>query len=142
MRVFPGSVFYEPADLGFNATPVGAGLDVNGSIIPAAILTRGQQFVMHLNASAAVLSLNVRINLFREDGQTALLPANQNFWTSLSVADAWLSYTLGGTAATTAGTGAANASAPVLIWPYVRFNVSNSSAASTNVTLRLCVGTI
>lgn len=141
MLTFPGCVFYEPTDLGFNATAVGAGASVDGNIIATAAVVRITGLItLHLNASVAVTSLNVRINLFRETGQTPLLPANQNLWTAINVADAWLILSAVGPSAT-AGSGALAGIYPLFTWPYCRLNVNNSSAVPTNVTLRMAIGT-
>lgn len=145
MLLFPSGQFYEPADLGFNATPVGAGLNVDGAIVPS---IGGLYYILHLNASVAVTSLSVRVTLIRETGQNQLLPANVTVWSSINAADAYLRYYISADTMTsgggspgvfTNGLGGIGAGS-LFCWPYFQLNVANSSAVSTNVTLRLFMG--
>lgn len=134
MREFPGGLWYEPADLGFDDTLIGAGATVEGSIVPWTSRYAFSRVVLFWFKSGVSANFDVGIDSIDIDG-SSLLAGSSSLWTGILIVR---TQSLWGLDTPRPLNGAAPAAFQGLLGsPYVKFRVINQDGANPgNVTLK------
>lgn len=141
----PGLYFIDAVSTGFPVgTPVGAGANVEGFILPFGFRVGIHCYTIFLSVGGATTGLSLRARAYFSDGATPLTAGFKDLWTGLTAAGTAGTGVLHVDAAQniTADTGLTSSIASFLLaTPYLRFNVLNPdgvNAATVSVAIALC----
>lgn len=143
MRQFPGGVWYEPGDLGFDDQLIGASGSVNGNIVPWCSRTSFSwiAWIFEIDSGSSA-SFNLRAKPIDLDGTTLLADAFFATLVTTLATDAAIYFSpKSGVASTSSGAVNVSHYNVLIAAPYVRFTIVNNDGVNPgNVTLRLLLG--
>ena len=127
-----GLFAFTPAELGFNALAIGAGVTTDGQIISVPEPCHAFTLVFTQTGTS---SMSVHVQFVDVDGVTVISSSNSAFWTALTTATTnWGRW--GPSNFQASGGSVQSRGTCLLDFPFLRFSVQNAGAVSNTVTLR------
>lgn len=135
MRYLPEALWYEPADLGFNAQVIGASSFVTGKIVPWAAALRFTTIIFHLSYTGTAASITCRYRGLDQNGLT-FLNSTANVW-SIVQGSGFFYWCSNNQPRASVGVVVATVVGDLQGSPYMQFDILNNDAAnSATVTMR------
>lgn len=128
MQRFPGCLYLEPADVGFNAAVIGAGLTVNGAIVPA--LAEVSFDAVELLVVRAGVSVGVAIDVFQSVDGAAVIGAGITPVSAITGTTGCYGYFDGTNALSVSGLTVVAGGRFAFFWPFIRFTMRNTDGAN------------
>jgi len=136
MQRFPGCLYLEPSDVGFNAAVIGAGLTVSGPIVPA--LAEIPFDAVELLAVRAGVSVGVAIDVRQSVDGAAVIGGGITIVTAITGTTGCYGFINDTNSLSVGGLTMAANGRFGCFWPFIRFELRNTDGANAaTVTLHV-----